>query len=110
MLQWLGGDDTFGFSAKTLLGGGSAETSGTVQVLDRGRLISQPFRTRQSFFVAEPEVDLLIHFTGHVGLAVGAGYRFTGSNRYGRDTSFGIPDSRLSGAVGSIGLQIGGGR
>lgn len=110
VLQWLGGSDVFGFSAKTLLGGGSAESSGTFQILDRGRLISDPFRTRQNFLVAEPEVDLVVHFTDHVGLAVGAGYRFTGSNRYGRDTSFGIPDSRLSGAVGSIGLQIGGGR
>ena len=111
VLQWLGaGNDVVGFSAKTLLGGGSTESTGTYQILDRGRLISQPFRTRQSFFVAEPEVDLLIHFSDHVGLAVGAGYRFTGSDRYGRDIGVGIPDSRLSGAVGSIGLQIGGGR
>jgi hypothetical protein len=110
VLQWLGaGNDVFGFSAKTLLGGGSTESTGIIQTLDRGRLISQPFRTRQSFLVAEPEVNLLIHFTDHARLAVGAGYRFTGSNRYGRDGSFGIPDSRLSGAVGSIGLQIGGG-
>jgi len=111
VLQWLGaGNDTFGFSAKTLLGGGSTESSGTVQILDRGRLIMEPFRARQSFAVAEPEVDLLIHFTDHVGLAVGAGYRFTGSDRYDRDSGFGLSDSRLSGAVGTIGLQIGGGR
>jgi hypothetical protein len=110
VLQWLGaGNDIFGFSAKTLLGGGSTESSGIVQILDRGRLISQSFRARQSFLVAEPEVNLLIHFTDHLRLAVGGGYRFTGSNRYGRDGSLGIPDSRLSGAVGSIGLQIGGG-
>jgi hypothetical protein len=111
VLQWLeAGNDIFGFSAKTLLGGGSTESSGAYQILDRGRLISQPFRTRQSFFVAEPEVDLLVHFTDHVGLAVGAGYRFAGSDRYNRDLGFGLSDSRLSGAVGSIGLQIGGGR
>ena len=61
VLQWLvGGNDTFGFSAKTLLGGGSAETSGTVQVVDRGRVISEPFRSRQDFFVAEPELDALV--------------------------------------------------
>jgi hypothetical protein len=107
VLGWLGGNDTFGYSAKTLLGGGSAES---FFVAAPGRFPTEPFRVRQSFFVAEPEVDLLIHFSDHVGLAVGAGYRFTGSDRYGRDIGFGIPDSRLSGAVGSIGLQIGGGR
>ena len=54
-------------------------------------------------------MDLLVHFTDHVGLAVGAGYRFiTGSDRYDR-CGLGTPDSRLSGAVGSIGLRIGGG-
>jgi hypothetical protein len=107
VLAWLGGNDTFGYSAKTLLGGGSAES---FFVAAPGRFPTEPFRTRQSFFVAEPEVDLVIHFTDHVGLAVGAGYRFAGSDRYNRDFGFGISDSRLSGAVGSIGLQIGGGR
>src|SRR5258708_38272008 len=95
------------FSAKALRGGGSTESTRTYQIPGRGRLNSQPFPSRQNFFVAEPEVDLLIHFSDHVGLAVGAGYRFTGSNRYDRD--LGIPDSRLSGAVPSVGLRIGGG-
>ena len=110
VLQWLwAGNDVVGFSAKTLLGAGSTESSGTFQILERGRPISQPFRSRQGFLVAEPEVDLLIHFTDHVGLAIGAGYRFiTGSDRYDR-YDLGTPDSRLSGAVGSIGLRIGGG-
>jgi hypothetical protein len=110
VLQWLGGgDETFGFSVKTLLGGGRAESSGTTQVLDRGRLISQPLRIRQDFFVAEPEVDALIRIASHVRLAVGAGYRFTGSDRYDRDF-FDVPGRmRLNGAVGSISLQIGGG-
>ena len=109
VLQWLGGgNDTFGFSAKTLLGGGRAESSGTVQVLDRGRLISQPFRTQQRFFVAEPELDALVRITGHLRLAVGAGYRFTGSARHGRD-GFDTGTIRPNGASGSIGLQIGGG-
>ena len=111
VLQWLGaGNDIFGFSARTLLGGGSTESSGTYQLLDHGRLIMEPFRARQGFAVAEPELDLSIHFTDHVGLAVGAGYRFAGSDRYDRDSGFGLSDSRLSGAVGTIGLQIGGGR
>ena len=110
VLQWLGGgSDTFGFSAKTLLGGGRAESSGTVQVLDRGRVISQPFRSNQAFLVAEPELDALIRITRHLRLAVGAGYRFTGAAR-SRDF-FDIPSrGRLDGAVGSVALQIGGGR
>ncbi len=111
VLQWFqGGNDTFGFSAKTLLGGGRAETSSIVQVLDRGRLVSQSFRVRQNLFVAEPEVDALVRITKHLRLAVGAGYRFTGSERRGRD-GFGGGNgrSRLNGAVGSVGLQIGGG-
>jgi hypothetical protein len=110
LLQWLaGGSDVFGFSAKTLLGGGRAETSGTIQVLDRGRLISQPYRARQDFLVAEPEVDGLVRISKHLRLAVGAGYRFTGSGWGHRDDFFNGSRTRLNGAVGSIGLQIGGG-
>jgi hypothetical protein len=110
VLQWLGGgNDTFGFSAKTLLGGGRADSSGTVQVLDRGRLISEPFRARQNFLVAEPELDALIRITDHLRLAIGAGYRFTGSDWGHRGGSFDVPGGRLNGAVGSIGLHIGGG-
>lgn len=110
VLQWLGGgNDTFAFGAKTLLGGGRAESTGTAQVLDRGRLISQPFRTRQDFFVAEPEVEALVRIASHLRLAVGAGYRLTGADRYDR-YAFDAPGRmRLNGAVGSISLQIGGG-
>jgi hypothetical protein len=110
MLQWLGvGNDTFGFSAKTLLGGGRAESSGTVQVLDRGRVVNEPFRSRENFFVAEPGIDARLRITGHLRLAVGAGYRFTGAAR-GRNGSFDSGNrTGLNGAVGSIGLQIGGG-
>jgi hypothetical protein len=111
VLQWFeGGNNTFGFSAKTLLGGGRTESSNTVQLVDRGRLVSQRFRTSQDFFVAEPEVDALVRFTKHLRLAVGAGYRFTGSGRRGADGFIdGLDRSGLNGAVGSVGLQIGGG-
>lgn len=110
VLQWLGGGtDTLGFGAKMLLGGGSAESSGTVQVLQRGRLISEPFRSRQNFLVAEPELNARVRIASHLRLAVGAGYRFTGNDRGRRNGGFDIPGSRLSGAVGSIALQIGGG-
>jgi hypothetical protein len=110
MLQWLGGgNDVFGFSVKTLLGGGSTESSGTVQVFDRGRVINQSFRARQNFLVAEPELDALVRITDHLRLAVGAGYRFTGSDWGRRDSVFDLPGSRLNGPVASISLQIGGG-
>ncbi|HEV8210923.1 MAG TPA: hypothetical protein VGP77_12405 [Vicinamibacterales bacterium] len=110
VLQWLGGgNDTFSFGAKTLLGGGRAELNGTTQILDRGRLITAPFRTRQDFFVAEPEVDAIVRIVSHVRLAVGAGYRFTGADRYDRYVFDAPGRMRLNGAVGSISLQIGGG-
>lgn len=110
ILQWIGGgSDTFGFSARTLLGGGSTESSGTIQVFDRGRTFNEPFRSRQNFLVAEPELDALVRITDHVRLAVGAGYRFTGSDFGRRDLAFSRSDERLNGAVGTISLQIGGG-
>jgi hypothetical protein len=111
VLQWLGPrSGAFGISAKTLLGGGRAESTDIFTVLDRGRVVSSRFRVGQSFLVAEPEADALVRFSKHLRLAVGAGYRFTGSAR-GRH---GVFDGRgggtgLDGASGSIGLQIGGG-
>ena len=111
VLQWFAGaDDAFGFSAKTLLGGGRSDSTQTVQVLDRGHLVTGGFRARQDFLVAEPEIDALVRLTTHLRLTVGAGYRFTGS-AHGRD-GFDKPGGRtgLDGAVGSISLQIGGGR
>jgi hypothetical protein len=112
VLQWLGGGDgRFGWSTKTLLGGGYAETPSDVHILIYPPR-DEAFRFRQTFFVAEPELDALVRITSHVRLAVGAGYRFTGTEGGGRghrDEGFNIPGSRLNGVVGSIGLQIGGG-
>jgi hypothetical protein len=109
VLQWFGrGGERFGFSAKTLLGGGRSESWDTIQVLDRGRLINDRFRVRQDFFVAEPEVGVRIGLVSHIHLTAGAGYRFTGSAR-GRNGFFDGGRTGLNGAVGSIGLQIGGG-
>ena len=107
ILQWFGrGNEQFGFSARTLIGGGTSESPSTVQVLDRGKLTNQSVRFRQDFVVAEPGVDGLIRLTKHLRLAVGAGYRFTGRVR---DRFFdGGPRPNLDGAVGSVGLQIGG--
>ena len=109
VLQWLGGgSDRFGWSAKALLGGGYAETPSEVHILvypPRDEFL----RFRQTFFVAEPEVDALVRLTKHLRLAVGAGYRFTGSGRRHDDFFDGAPRTSLDGAVGSVGLQIGGG-
>jgi len=110
VLQWFGGNDTIGFSAKTLVGGGHTEWSGVAQLVDRGgRVIrSEPFRTGQGIYVAEPELDARIRIAPRLRLAVGAGYRFTGYDR--RDFGLDVPGRvRLSGATGSVGLQIGGG-
>jgi hypothetical protein len=122
VVQWLARtDERFGFSAKALVGGGQATLSSTVsEILAQpdlrgmmfGRLdldelrhqpvgSSMPIRFREDFFVAEPEVHLLVRLTEHVRLTGGAGYRFIGAE--GRD------NNRLSGAVGSVGLQVGGG-
>jgi hypothetical protein len=111
VLQWFGRtNERFGFGVKTLIGGGTSESSSTVPVFDRGRLTSQRVQYRQDFFVAEPEVDARVSLTKHLRLTAGIGYRFTGSGRYGY---YGYPGEQghrgLNGAVGSVGLQIGGG-
>jgi hypothetical protein len=110
LLQWFSGrsDDTFSFGAKTLLGGGHAEMPSEVHIL-----IYPPrdefLRVGQNFFVAEPGIDARVRLASHLRLAVGAGYRFTGTAR-GRDRFFdGSSRTQLNGAVGSIGLQIGAG-
>ena len=116
VVQWLARtDERFGFSAKGLVGGGQATLASNVtQILpltdgrgfpidgiNRGVVTNARIRFREGFFVAEPEVDLLVRLTKHVRLTGGASYRFIGAD--GRD------DNRLRGATGSIGIQIGGG-
>jgi len=114
VLQWFGrANERFGYSAKTLIGGGTSESSSTVQLMEGGRMVSERLRFRQDFFVAEPEVDAIVRLTTHLRLTAGVGYRFTGSGRFGHDDyrygPSGLPASRLNGAVASIGLHIGGG-
>jgi hypothetical protein len=110
MLQWLAGSDTFGFSAKTLLGGGWTQSAPTsVQVLS-GPTRFLNVRIDQNFYVAEPEVDALVRMTKHIRLAVGAGYRFTGYGRRGLAPYSAVSGTnQLNGAVGSVSLQIGSG-
>jgi hypothetical protein len=107
VLQWLGGNDTFGFAAKTLIGGGSAESFG---VAAPGRFPTEPFPSHRGFVVAEPEIDATVRVAPHVRVAVGAGYRFTGSVRGRRNGFFDGYRDGLNGATGTIGLQISSGR
>jgi hypothetical protein len=108
-LQWLAHTQSrFGYAAKGLIGGGEATLGGTtfVPVVNprRGRVVSPaPVRTlfHQAFFLMEPEADVLIRLTHGMRITAGAGYRFTFADYGG--------DSRLRGAVGTVGLQIGGG-
>jgi len=116
VLQWLvWNSDRFGVSAKGLLGGGQATLSDTIsvrvpEVRTNGRVItpattvSQRVRFRDGFAVAEPEAQLSIKLMRQLRVAVGAGYRFTGSDRRA-----GFGGDRLDGATGSLSLQIGGG-
>jgi hypothetical protein len=118
VVQWLvRAKEPIGFSVKGLVGGGATRSSETISQVIRvpdlrgGRFDSrQPvtstissarFRTETGFFVAEPEVDLLIRLTGRMRLTAGAGYRLIAAEHG--------DDGRLRGAVGSLGLQIGGG-
>jgi hypothetical protein len=119
VLQWLSrADRPIGWSVKGLVGGGQATLATSVDRLVPLDLRGFPFgrlddralrptltsirvRTQQGFFVAEPEADLLIRVTRHMRLTVGAGYRAVAAERGA--------DDRLRGAVGTLGLQIGGG-
>jgi opacity protein-like surface antigen len=112
VLQWLGGvNHGIGYSFKGLIGGGEANLTRTVtQVVNvrdprNGRNVVRttvPVQvwSHEGFFVAEPQADALIRVTRHIRVTVGAGYRFTAGDH---------GDDRLQGAVGTIGLQIGGG-
>lgn len=121
VVQWLTrADRRLGLAAKALVGGGQATLGTTVlrppvepfdprslilrRDLDRIDLrapISTRVRYHQGFFVAEPQVDLVVKLTKSLRLTGGVGYRLIDAE--GRD------DRRLRGATGSVALQIGGG-
>src|SRR5262245_28724277 len=97
-----------GFSVRGLIGGGSATvaTTGSVRGLDRNLdprfapvVTTRQFAFREDFFVAEPEANLLVNFSSHVRLHVGAGYRaVAGAHGLNED---------IRGATGSVALEIG---
>jgi hypothetical protein len=110
------------FGIKGLIGGGRATLGTTIQPvldfrdlpnlpdlgrfgIDLDRALRAPTSTRirlsEGFFVAEPQLDIIVRLSRQLRLTGGAGYRFIAAD--GRD------DGRLRGATGTIGLQIGGG-
>jgi len=127
VMQWfVTSGARFGLSAKALLGGGRATLPETVtQVvglpfgrdvdrltpaqlndLIRVHTLTTTVRSREDFLVAEPEVNARFGLMKHVRLTLGAGYRFAG-NDWRRGGGF-DRGRRISGAVGSLGVQIGG--
>jgi hypothetical protein len=112
IMQWFGRtNETFGYSAKMLMGGGTSESTQTIQYVDaHGHVIPQATRVHQDFFVFEPEVTGLVRFSEHVRLTGGAGYRFTGNgwyNHYHNDSYPGY--NNPSGWTASVGIQFGSG-
>jgi len=122
MLQWLGQTNRrIGWAAKGLIGGGEATLSDTVTELtyvpnpafvpgvrrgDVSPVIPGPTRSvqvhfRQDFFVAEPEANIVLRLSKNFRLTGGFGYRAVDARRH--------QDDRLSGPVGSVAFQIGGG-
>jgi hypothetical protein len=108
-------DQAVGFSVKGLLGVGSATASRTVTFLDvdPGHGAPAPpapttptsvptqvnVAFREQFFVAEPQIDLLLKVAPHVRLRVGGGYRaVSGANGL---------EPEIRGATGSVSLEFG---
>lgn len=131
VMQWyIMGGDRFGLSAKALLGGGTATTLQTVTQIvpiapipgprDQGRVtpdqrtdlnrtqtVTSTVRVQEDFFVAEPEVNARITIAKHVHLTLGAGYRFAGDGWWHYYYNGFNHLERVSGAVGSFGVQFG---
>jgi hypothetical protein len=114
------GDRRLGFGVRALIGGGRATLGTSVSELvrfpdiadvasrllprDLDRLVrtvvTRRVRFDENFFVADPQIDVILKLTGRLRLTGGVGYRLIDAE--GRD------DSRLRGATGSVALQIGG--
>jgi len=106
-------DQPLSASVKTLVGFGEVTqpVTQTIQVPDfdgwtprSGAVptlvpVTQTYRLRQDFIVAEPEVDLLAKIGRHARVSFGAGYRATAQQRYGYDL-------RAGGAVGTVSVQF----
>lgn len=114
-------DSPFSFGVKTLIGGGTATVGRSVTVFTgpgdiriqtpggRPTVISPTpiitnVRFHEDFFVIEPQAHVAFKMSKWIRITAGAGYRWTGHYYYYHDG----PDD-LSGATGSVGVQIGGG-
>jgi hypothetical protein len=108
-VQWRRGvDRLFGFGVQGLIGGGSAAATGDVSVIHFDRtdtrkltpiFTTERFPFREDFFVAEPGANVLVRLSSHVRLHAGGGYRaVAGAHRL---------NDEISGAVGSVALEIG---
>lgn len=127
VMQWfMTSSDHFGLSGKLLLGGGSATvlqsvtqvvplpgprelerlTPAQIADLTRARTVTSTVRVHDHFFVAEPELNARFGIARHVHLTAGAGYRFAGSGWWYYYS--GYAHDRVSGVVGTFGVQIGG--
>ena len=129
VMQWFVlNNDRFGVSGRVLLGGGQATTGQLVtrvvglptpRELDRlthsqyddlvrAHTVTSTVGVRQDFFVAEPELNARLALARHVRLTLGAGYRFAGNDWWRHYHNGGGHNDRVSGAVGTFGVQIGG--
>jgi hypothetical protein len=129
VLQYMARSDrTIGFGVKGLVGGGAATIGASLRDLygipvepgpairfgghhpwDEGHRPPGPVVTPDTryvfdevFMVGEPQAQLFWNVSDTVRLTIGAGYRFTTGGREVND--------RISGPVGSIGVEFGGGR
>jgi hypothetical protein len=128
VVEWLGrSTERIGFGVRGLVGGGGATLGSTVgdyfdvddvdlpHVSPRFRPANYWIRgghggspinvdtqllVHEYFFVAEPQANLILHFSRWARLDVGVGYRFT--------AGAGPLDDELSGASASIAIQFGG--
>ena len=123
VVSWLARTDRrVGFDVRTLIGGGTATVSGRLGDFfslpsraapvhfsrfrppfrrpDRGVTEDTQIAVHDGFFVAEPQLDLLVKLTDRLRLTSGVGYRLIGGAER--------IDDRLRGVTGTIGLQIGG--
>lgn len=123
LVQWFAhSNEPVGFGLRGLIGGGTATLTDTftetirisapIPFVDGRpdpmhqpppalRTITTPFRVHEDFFVAEPEADVRVRLASFARLTAGIGYRFTAGER--------DRNSRLQGAVASVGVQFGGG-
>ncbi|MCC7240963.1 MAG: hypothetical protein IT180_03480, partial [Acidobacteria bacterium] len=119
VIEWLArSNHKIGFGVRALIGGGSAtlpRTLGDIVNIDRPNFrVERPVRfgrgldpgtriaVRDDFFIAEPQLNLLLNLSRRYRVSFGVGYRAIGAAPALRD--------QLQGVSGSVALQIGGGR